>query len=80
MTSFVHKYMDQVVELATHNVAVRSVLLQVMSMLLPPSALFRPAISLCVLAQTLGGLRSLKRATTSSGARGQYTRHTARAH
>jgi 2-polyprenyl-6-methoxyphenol hydroxylase-like FAD-dependent oxidoreductase len=65
MTSFMHKYMDQVVELATHTVAVRSTLLQVMSMLQPPSALFRPTIFLRVLAQVLGALTGIANATAA---------------
>jgi 2-polyprenyl-6-methoxyphenol hydroxylase-like FAD-dependent oxidoreductase len=73
MTSFMHKYMDQVVELATHNVAVRSILLQVMSMLLPTSALFRPAIFLRVLRQALGALTKGKRVKAASGARVEFS-------
>ena len=73
MTSFMHKYMDQVVLLATRKVAVRSVLLQVMSMVLPPSALFRPPIFLRVLVQGLAGLTRFNRATTSPGTRGRFS-------
>ena len=39
-TRFMHWYMDRVLGLATRDVAVRSVLLRVFSMLLPPKALF----------------------------------------
>jgi 2-polyprenyl-6-methoxyphenol hydroxylase-like FAD-dependent oxidoreductase len=44
MTRFMHWYMDRVLQLTTRDVAVRSILLQVFSMLIPPSALFRRAI------------------------------------
>ena len=44
MTRFMHWYMDRVLQLATREVAVRSVLLQVFNLLIPPSALFRRAI------------------------------------
>ncbi len=73
MTNFMHKYMDQVVQLATHDIVVRSVLLEVMSMLQPPSALFRPAISVRVLAQALSALRDASRVTAASGAGGQFS-------
>jgi len=41
MTRFMHWYMDRVFQLATQDVAVRSVLLDAFSMLVSPSALFR---------------------------------------
>jgi 2-polyprenyl-6-methoxyphenol hydroxylase-like FAD-dependent oxidoreductase len=44
MTRFMHWYMDRVLEIATREVAVRSVLLDAFSMLVPPSALFRPRV------------------------------------
>lgn len=53
MTRFMHWYMDRVLELATREVAVRSVLLQVFSMLIPPSALFRREILFSVIRQVL---------------------------
>jgi 2-polyprenyl-6-methoxyphenol hydroxylase-like FAD-dependent oxidoreductase len=43
-TRFMHWYMDRVLQLATREVAVRSVLLQVFNLLIPPSALFRREI------------------------------------
>lgn len=49
MTKFMHRYMNHVVELATQSVAVRHVLLRAFSMLVPPTALFHPRISLRVL-------------------------------
>jgi len=55
MTKFMHRYMNDVVELATESVAVRSVLLRAFSMLVPPAALFHPRISLRVLANLLKG-------------------------
>jgi 2-polyprenyl-6-methoxyphenol hydroxylase-like FAD-dependent oxidoreductase len=49
MTRFMHAYMDRVVQLATKEVAVRSVLLDAFSMLVPPSALFRREVLFRVL-------------------------------
>jgi len=49
MTKFMHHYMNHVVELATESVAVRHVLLRAFSMLVPPTALFHPRISLRVI-------------------------------
>ena len=43
-TRFMHRYMNHVLRLTTYDVAVRSALLQVFSMLAPPSTLFRPSI------------------------------------
>lgn len=53
MTRFMHWYMDRVLQLATREVAVRSVLLQVFNLLLPPSALFRRAILFRVIRSVL---------------------------
>ena len=53
MTSFMHRYMDRVLRLATHKVAVRSVLLQVFNLLIPPSALFRRAILFSVIREAV---------------------------
>lgn len=53
MTRFMHWYMDRVLQLATREVAVRSVLLDVFSMLLPPSALFRGGILFRVLREVI---------------------------
>lgn len=44
MTRFMHWYMDRVLQLATREVAVRRVLLDAFSMLVPPRALFRPQV------------------------------------
>jgi 2-polyprenyl-6-methoxyphenol hydroxylase-like FAD-dependent oxidoreductase len=49
MTRFMHRYMDHVIQLATHSVPVRKVLLDAFNMLLPPSALFRPKVLFRVL-------------------------------
>ena len=49
MTRFMHRYMDRVVQLTTQDVAVRSVLLNAFSMLVPPSALFGRAVLFRVL-------------------------------
>ena len=51
MTKFMHRYMNHVVELATKSVVVRQVL-RAFSMLVPPTALFHPRISLRVLCST----------------------------
>lgn len=53
MTRFMHRYLDRVLQLATREVAVRSVLLQVFSMLIPPSALFRRAILFRVIREAI---------------------------
>ena len=55
-TRLMHKYIDRVMQLSTQKPDVRNTLLQVFSMLLPPTALFRPQI----LVQVLGLLRSGK--------------------
>lgn len=49
MTRFMHRYMDRVVQLATHSVAVRTVLLRAFNMLVPPTALFQPRVLFRVL-------------------------------
>ena len=51
MTKFMHRYMDQVVQLATRSVTVRKVLLQAFNMLVPPTALFQPRVLFRVLLQ-----------------------------
>jgi len=51
MNKFMHRYMDQVVRLATRSVAVRKVLLLAFNMLVPSTALFQPRVLLRVLAQ-----------------------------
>ena len=53
MTRFMHRYMDQVVKLATHSIPVRKVLLLAFNMLVPPTALFRPSVLFRVLLQVL---------------------------
>jgi 2-polyprenyl-6-methoxyphenol hydroxylase-like FAD-dependent oxidoreductase len=53
MTKFMHRYMNHVIELATQSVAVRHVLLRAFSMLVPPTALLHPRISLRVLVHVL---------------------------
>ena len=55
MTKFMHSYMNQVIELATKSIQVRHVLLRAFSMLVPPTALFHPRISLRVLVHVLKG-------------------------
>jgi 2-polyprenyl-6-methoxyphenol hydroxylase-like FAD-dependent oxidoreductase len=44
LTRFMHRYMNYVLQLTTREVAVRSALLRVFSMLTPPSTLFRGAV------------------------------------
>jgi 2-polyprenyl-6-methoxyphenol hydroxylase-like FAD-dependent oxidoreductase len=53
MTRFMHWYMDRVLQLATQEIEVRSVLLQVFSMLRPPSALFRRNVLFRVIRQAI---------------------------
>jgi 2-polyprenyl-6-methoxyphenol hydroxylase-like FAD-dependent oxidoreductase len=53
MTKFMHRYMDQVVQLATQSVAVRKVLLQAFNMLVRPTALFHPRVLFRVLLHVL---------------------------
>jgi 2-polyprenyl-6-methoxyphenol hydroxylase-like FAD-dependent oxidoreductase len=60
MTRFMHWYMDRVLRLATREVEVRSVLLRVFSMLLPPSALFGRAVLLQVIKE---GIKSAGKTT-----------------
>ena len=71
MTNFMHNYMDQVVQLATYNPQVRSVLLRAFSMLVPPTALFRPSILLRVLRHRFGGAVARKNVTASKPLRSQ---------
>lgn len=52
-TRLMHHYMDQVIHLATEHPGVRRTLLEAFHMLKPPSALFRPGISLRVLRHVL---------------------------
>lgn len=53
MTKFMHRYMDHVVQLATHSIVVRKVLLRAFNMLTPPTALFQPRVLFRVLLQVL---------------------------
>jgi len=52
MTRFMHKYMDQVIQLSTFNRTVRTVLLKAFGMLVQPSVFFRPDIFLRVILQS----------------------------
>jgi 2-polyprenyl-6-methoxyphenol hydroxylase-like FAD-dependent oxidoreductase len=49
MNRFMHHYMDQVLQLATHSVPVRKVLLEAFNMLAPPASLFQPRVLFRVL-------------------------------
>jgi 2-polyprenyl-6-methoxyphenol hydroxylase-like FAD-dependent oxidoreductase len=53
MTRFMHRYMEQVLRLATHSVAVRTVLLKAFNLLAPPATLFQPRVLFRVLLQVL---------------------------
>ena len=66
VTRFMHWYMDRVLRLATREVEVRRLLLQVFSMLLPPSALFRPAVLLRVIREVIGSSRAKNESSQSS--------------
>lgn len=65
MTRFMHRYMDQVVQLSTQTVAVRQVLLRAFSMLVPPTALFHPKVLLRVLLHILRPARRQAQRTTT---------------
>jgi hypothetical protein len=49
MTRFMHRYMDQVIQLSTHSVTVRRVLMRAFNILVPPAALFHPRVLFRVL-------------------------------
>ena len=49
MTRFMHRYMDQVIQLSTHSVTVRRVLMRAFNILVPPTALFHPQVLFRVL-------------------------------
>ena len=49
MNRFMHRYMDQVIQLATHSVSVRRVLMRAFNILVPPIALFQPHVLFRVL-------------------------------
>ena len=53
MTKFMHRYMENVLLLATKSVGVRSVLLRVFNILAPPTTLFQPHVLFRVLFQML---------------------------
>ncbi len=55
MTRFMHRYMDQVMQLSTKDANVRLVLLEVFNLLKPPTALFRPGILARVLRHAATG-------------------------
>ena len=57
MNRFMHHYMDQVFRLATRSVSVRTVLLRVFNMLVPPTALFQPKVLFRVLLQAISPFR-----------------------
>ncbi|HEX3253568.1 MAG TPA: FAD-dependent monooxygenase [Pyrinomonadaceae bacterium] len=76
MTRFMHRYMDQVVQLATRSVPVRRVLLRAFNMLVPPMALFHPKVLFRVVLNLLKPARRQQRALSheseSALGRGQY--------
>ena len=55
MNRFMHRYMDQVIQLSTHSVTVRRVLMRAFNILVPPTALFHPRVLLRVLVHGLYG-------------------------
>ena len=70
MTTFMHRYMDQVVQLATTSSVVRSILLRAFSMMVQPTALFQPAILLRVVGQGFGARKRSKKIRTPGRLRG----------
>jgi 2-polyprenyl-6-methoxyphenol hydroxylase-like FAD-dependent oxidoreductase len=54
---FMHRYMDQILKLATFDTSVRCVLLQAFGMLVPPTALFRRSIVSKVVSYAITGQR-----------------------
>ena len=54
---FMHRYMDQILKLATFDTSVRYVLLQAFGMLVPPTALFRRSIVSRVVSFAITGQR-----------------------
>jgi len=63
ITRFMHRYMDQVLKVSTFDPIVRHVLLQAFGMLVPPSALFQPKVSLRLMRETLATAIQPKRQT-----------------
>ncbi len=55
MNRFMHRYMDEVIDLSTHAVSVRRVLMRAFNILVPPSALFHPRVLFRVLVHGLYG-------------------------
>ena len=53
MTRFMHHYMDQVIQLSTRSIAVRSVLMRAFNLVEPPTTLFRPRVLFRVLLNVL---------------------------
>jgi 2-polyprenyl-6-methoxyphenol hydroxylase-like FAD-dependent oxidoreductase len=68
-TRFMHRYMDQVLKVATFDPGVRKVLLEAFGMLIQPSALFRPNIAFKVLRHKLGFLPRPKTAPARASSR-----------
>ena len=71
MNTFMHKYMDHVVQLATRSSLVRNVLLRAFSMLAPPRALFQPAILLRVVGLRFGAAKHFENGKVAEGIKGQ---------
>jgi len=55
MNRFMHWYMDHVIDLSTHSVSVRRVLMRAFNILVPPTALFHPRVLFRVLVHGLYG-------------------------
>lgn len=66
MTRFMHRYMDQVIQLSTHSVAVRRVLMRAFNILVPPTALFHPRVLVRVLLNVMKPGIELRKATRAA--------------
>lgn len=60
LLSLMHRYMDRVIALTTHNVAVRDTMLRAFHMLTPLTTLFRPHVALRMLWQGQPAQRNLR--------------------
>jgi hypothetical protein len=65
-TRFMHRYVDHALKLSTHDPIIRHVLLKAFGMLVPPTALFHPRVSLQVIRKFLTTTRRPERQVHSS--------------
>ena len=63
-TYLAHRYLDRVLALSLRDHAIRRTLLEVFSMLRPPTALFAPAVAAKVVREALVGRRAARREAT----------------